>query len=109
MTWSPSSTPRWCGAASSPTLRRGRTLGVVGLGSIGCAVARRALGLEMNVVGWSRSLTPARAKALGMKTVLLVPQDDNHEFVDAWEKRSEDDRHIDYATSNLTAFLNALL
>ncbi|MFT3960738.1 NAD(P)-dependent oxidoreductase [Propionivibrio sp.] len=45
---------------------KGRTLGVVGLGSIGCAVARRALGLEMNVVGWSRSLTPARAKALGV-------------------------------------------
>ena len=48
-------------------------------------------------------------KALGMKTVLLVPQDENHEFVDAWEKRSDDDQHIDYATSNLTAFLNALL
>lgn len=45
---------------------KGRTLGVVGLGSIGCAVARRAQGLEMNVVGWSRSLTPAKAKALGI-------------------------------------------
>ncbi|MDR2614290.1 MAG: hydroxyacid dehydrogenase, partial [Candidatus Accumulibacter sp.] len=29
-------------------------------------VARRALGLEMNVVGWSRRLTPARAKALAI-------------------------------------------
>lgn len=48
-------------------------------------------------------------KALGMKTVLLVPQNDNHEFADAWEKRSDEDKHIDYATSNLTAFLNALL
>jgi D-3-phosphoglycerate dehydrogenase len=45
---------------------KGRTLGIVGLGSIGCAVARRALGLEMNVIGWSRSLTPAKAKALGV-------------------------------------------
>jgi D-3-phosphoglycerate dehydrogenase len=45
---------------------KGRTLGIIGLGSIGCAVARRALGLEMNVAGWSRSLTPARAKALGV-------------------------------------------
>ena len=44
-----------------------------------------------------------------MKTVLLVPQDVDHEFVDAWEKRTEDDKHIDYATSNLTGFLNALL
>ena len=48
-------------------------------------------------------------KTLGMKTVLLVPQDTNHEFVDAWEKRTDEDKHIDYATSNLTAFLNALL
>lgn len=43
---------------------KGRTLGVVGLGSIGCAVARRAQGLGMNVIGWSRSLTPAKAKSL---------------------------------------------
>ncbi|MCJ8149181.1 pyrimidine 5'-nucleotidase [Shinella sedimenti] len=48
-------------------------------------------------------------KTLGMKTVLLIPQNDNHEFVDAWERRSEEDKHIDYATSDLTAFLNALL
>lgn len=48
-------------------------------------------------------------KTLGMKTVLLIPQNENHEFVDAWEKRSEEDEHIDYATSDLTAFLNALL
>ena len=48
-------------------------------------------------------------KTLGMKTVLLIPQNDNHEFVEAWEKRSEEDKHIDYATSDLTAFLNALL
>lgn len=48
-------------------------------------------------------------KALGMKTVLLIPQNENHEFVDAWEKRSDEDEHIDYATSDLTAFLNALL
>ena len=48
-------------------------------------------------------------KALGMKTVLLTPLNDHHEFADAWEKRSDDDKHIDYMTSNLTAFLNALL
>ena len=45
---------------------KGRTLGIVGLGSIGCAVARRAQGLDMNVIGWSRSLTPAKAKSLGI-------------------------------------------
>jgi D-3-phosphoglycerate dehydrogenase len=45
---------------------KGRTLGIVGLGSIGSAVARRAQGLDMNVIAWSRSLTPEKAKALGI-------------------------------------------
>ena len=38
----------------------GSTLGIVGLGAIGQAVARRALGFGMQVLGWSRSegLTP---------------------------------------------------
>ncbi len=43
-----------------------RTLGVIGLGSIGSAVVRRALGMEMKVVAWSRSLTPAKAEELGI-------------------------------------------
>ncbi len=44
---------------------KGKTLGVVGVGSIGEAVIRRALAFELRVVAWSRSLTEARAKALG--------------------------------------------
>jgi D-3-phosphoglycerate dehydrogenase len=43
---------------------KGRTLGVIGLGAIGLAVARRAQGLEMKIIAWSRSLTPARATEL---------------------------------------------
>ena len=45
---------------------KNRTLGIVGMGSIGAAVARRAQGLEMNVIAWSRSLTPEKAKELGV-------------------------------------------
>jgi D-3-phosphoglycerate dehydrogenase len=45
----------------------GRTLGIVGLGAIGEAVARRALAFGMRVVGYSRSFTPERAKALGIE------------------------------------------
>lgn len=44
----------------------GRTLGLLGMGQIGMGVARRAQGFGMNVVAWSRSLTPARAKELGV-------------------------------------------
>jgi D-3-phosphoglycerate dehydrogenase / 2-oxoglutarate reductase len=45
----------------------GKTLGVVGLGQIGEEVVRRALSFGMHVVAWSRSLTPARAKELGVE------------------------------------------
>ncbi|MDX1546786.1 MAG: phosphoglycerate dehydrogenase [Rhodothermales bacterium] len=57
---------------------KGRTLGVVGTGSIGQEVIVRALALEMRVAAWSRSLTPALARALGvdrMETPLDVARE----------------------------------
>lgn len=50
----------WKGAAWSPKAFLGssvaaKTLGIVGLGDIGQAVARRAAGFDMSVVAWSRS------------------------------------------------------
>ena len=48
---------------------KGKTLGVIGLGNIGKEVIRRAHGLEMNVVGWSRSLTGDMADKLGIKAM----------------------------------------
>ena len=46
---------------------KGRTLGILGMGQIGQAVARRAQGLKMKVIAWSRSLTPERAEAFGVR------------------------------------------
>lgn len=40
---------------------RGRTLGLAGFGHVGRAVARMARALGMEVLAWSRSLTPHRA------------------------------------------------
>jgi D-3-phosphoglycerate dehydrogenase len=45
---------------------RGKTLGIVGLGKIGVEVARRALGLEMQVVGFDPFVPDERARALGV-------------------------------------------
>lgn len=45
---------------------RGRTLAIVGFGSIGRAVARAAAGLGMEVKAWSRSLTPEAAEVAGV-------------------------------------------
>jgi len=45
---------------------KGRTLGILGFGAIGRAVAQRAAGLEMEVLAWSRSLTPELAEQAGV-------------------------------------------
>jgi D-3-phosphoglycerate dehydrogenase len=44
----------------------GRTLGILGMGSIGQTMAARAQAFGMNVVAWSRSLTDEKAEAFGV-------------------------------------------
>ncbi len=46
---------------------KGRVLGVIGTGTIGKGVIRRALALDMVVIGWSRSLTEEKAQELGIE------------------------------------------
>jgi putative hydrolase of the HAD superfamily len=48
-------------------------------------------------------------KALGMKTVLLVPQNLEGTFTEWWERVGDDDQHIDYVTDDLKGFLTALV
>ncbi|MER7150744.1 D-2-hydroxyacid dehydrogenase family protein [Streptomyces lydicus] len=45
----------------------GRTLGLLGLGKIGTRVARIGLAFGMDVVAWSRNLTPERAAEAGIR------------------------------------------
>lgn len=44
----------------------GKTIGIAGLGAIGRDVASRAKAFGLSPIGWSRSLTPARAADLGI-------------------------------------------
>jgi D-3-phosphoglycerate dehydrogenase len=44
----------------------GKTLGVIGTGRIGQEVILRARAFGMNVIAWSRSLTPKKAEELGV-------------------------------------------
>jgi D-3-phosphoglycerate dehydrogenase len=52
----------------------GKTLGVVGLGRVGREVARRAVGLDMKVVGFDPFLSPERAAQLGIESVTGLDQ-----------------------------------
>ena len=47
-------------------------------------------------------------KALGMKTVLIVPRNFAAEFAELWETGKDDDHHVDHVTDNLANFLAAI-
>jgi phosphoglycerate dehydrogenase-like enzyme len=51
----------------------GKTLGVLGLGTLGSRVARVGAAFEMEVLAWSQNLTAERAAAAGAR---LVPRDE---------------------------------
>jgi D-3-phosphoglycerate dehydrogenase len=55
---------RWDRKSYTGTQLAGKTLGIVGLGRIGHAVAKRALALEMKVLGYDPFLSAQRAKEL---------------------------------------------
>lgn len=48
---------------------KGKTLGIIGLGRLGSMVAGYGKAFGMNVIGWSRSLTDARASEIGVERV----------------------------------------
>ncbi len=52
---------------------RGKTLGVIGLGNIGCEMARLGAAVGMKVQAWTMNPTPERGRLLN---VPLVPLDD---------------------------------
>ena len=52
---------------------RGKTVGIVGLGNIGSEVAKRAQGLEMEVVAFDPAVPPERAEQFNVQ---LLPLDD---------------------------------
>jgi D-3-phosphoglycerate dehydrogenase len=58
---------RWDRKKFMGTQLAGKTLGIVGLGRIGQAVASRAVAMEMRVIGYDPFVSAARAKELGIQ------------------------------------------
>ncbi|MFH0910850.1 MAG: phosphoglycerate dehydrogenase [Planctomycetota bacterium] len=52
----------------------GKTIGIVGLGRIGCEVAKRCAAFNMRVLGYDPFLTEARAQTLGITLVRSVDE-----------------------------------
>jgi len=52
----------------------GKTLGVIGLGRIGREVAKRAIGLDMKVLGYDPLMAPDKAAEFGIKAVATRDQ-----------------------------------
>ncbi|MCL6559959.1 MAG: phosphoglycerate dehydrogenase, partial [Firmicutes bacterium] len=73
---------------------REKVLGVIGLGRIGSAVAKRAQGMEMKVVAYDPYITEEKAELLGIK---LLPLDDvfqQADFITVHLPLTKESRHI---------------
>jgi D-3-phosphoglycerate dehydrogenase len=65
---------KWDRTKFTGTQLAGKTLGVVGLGRVGMAVAKRALGLEMKVIGFDPFMSPERAAQQGVETAATLDE-----------------------------------
>jgi D-3-phosphoglycerate dehydrogenase / 2-oxoglutarate reductase len=65
---------KWDRKSFNGTQLAGKTIGVVGLGRIGLAVARRCRGLEMNVLGYDPFLSPEKAAEQGVELYRDIDQ-----------------------------------
>jgi len=84
----------WDRSAHLGTELKDKTLGIIGLGRIGREVARRARGLEMQVIGHDPFLPASAAKEIGVELCSgqeLLPQAD---FLTVHVPRTPDTRHM---------------
>ncbi len=67
----------------------GKTLGIVGVGRIGAAVAKRARAFEMKAIAFDPILTPLKAEALGVELVSLDELIERSDFITVHAPKSE--------------------
>ncbi len=67
----------------------GKTLGVIGMGRIGGAVARRALSFEMKIIAFDPILSKMKAETLGVELVSLDELYERSDFITVHAPKSE--------------------
>lgn len=85
---------RWNGHGIMGVELAGKTLGVVGLGRIGAAVATRARGFAMFVLGHDALVSDARAESLGVKLAPLDELLECSDFVTLHTPLTSETRHL---------------
>ena len=80
---------RWDRKSFMGTELCGKTLGVVGVGRIGGAVAKRAKAFEMRVLAFDPLLNPIKAEALGVELVTLDQLIEQSDFITIHAPKSE--------------------
>ena len=86
-----------------------RTLGIVGFGAIGRAVARRAQGFGMRTLYWNRTPRPERAAELGAQLRSLTQLLAESDFVSLNVALTEDTHHLIDAEALAKMQPNAIL
>lgn len=73
---------------------RDKVLGVIGLGRIGSAVAKRAQGMEMKVVAYDPYITEEKAELLGIKLLPLEEVFPQADFITVHLPLTKETKHI---------------
>jgi D-3-phosphoglycerate dehydrogenase len=85
---------RWDRSKFMGVEMRGKTLGVVGLGRIGSGVAKRALAMEMKVIGYDPYVNSAHAKAHSIELVTLEEIWANADFITLHMPLSKETKYL---------------
>ncbi|MDD4498690.1 MAG: phosphoglycerate dehydrogenase, partial [Methanosarcinaceae archaeon] len=73
---------------------KGKTLGVVGLGRIGSEVAKRAAGLEMNLLGYDPFISEKRAAELGVRLCTVNEIAEEADYITVHTPLTKETRNI---------------
>lgn len=73
---------------------RNKTLGIIGLGRIGSAVARRAQALEMDIVAYDPYITEEKAESLGIKLAGLEDLLKQADFITIHMPKTKETYHM---------------